>query len=189
MRPERLTAILAAGVMASVGLVLVSVNGRALTGEVTNFLAFMGMGVVGALSLSRAPRNVIGLLMLWVAVSVGFAFAMGELSAYLYVREELRKVNLERRRSSMHGLVSPASAAAAGAAARVDGSPSPRTRDDTAVKLKRLSLPIVARASAIALASAGYAESAFADQQDARSSKPSSPPSAFRPPSSQWPQA
>lgn len=110
-------------------------------------------------------------------------------SAYLYVREELRKVNLERRRSSMHGLVSPASAAAAGAAARVDGSPSPRTRDDTAVKLKRLSLPIVARASAMALASAGYAESAFADQQDARSSKPSSPPSAFRPPSSQWPQA
>ena len=76
-------------VLASVGLVLVSVNGRALTGEVTNFLAFMGMGVVGALSLSRAPRNVIGLLMLWVAVSVGFAFAMGELSAYLYMRGDV----------------------------------------------------------------------------------------------------
>ena len=76
-------------VFASVGLVLVSLNGRALTGEVTNFVAFMGMGVVGALSLSRAPRNVIGLLMLWVAVSVGFAFAMSELSAYLYVRGDL----------------------------------------------------------------------------------------------------
>ena len=76
-------------VIASVGLVLVSLNGRALTGEITNFIAFMGMGVVGALSLSRAPRNVIGLLMLWVAVSVGFAFAMAELSAYLYVRGDV----------------------------------------------------------------------------------------------------
>ncbi|HEX6401140.1 MAG TPA: histidine kinase [Actinomycetota bacterium] len=75
--------------IASVGLVLVSVNGRALTGEVTNFLAFMGMGVVGALSLSRAPRNVIGFLMLWVAVSAGLAFAMAELSAYLYARGDL----------------------------------------------------------------------------------------------------
>ena len=76
-------------VIASVGLVLVSVNGKALTGEVTNFLAFMGMGVVGALSLSRAPRNVIGLLLLWVTLSVGLAFAMTELSAYLYMRGEV----------------------------------------------------------------------------------------------------
>jgi signal transduction histidine kinase len=73
-------------VFASVGLVLVSLNGRALTGEVTNFVAFMGMGVVGALSLSRAPRNVIGLLMLWVAISVGLAFALTELATYLYNR-------------------------------------------------------------------------------------------------------
>ena len=77
--------VLALGVVfASVGLVLVTVSGRALTGEVTNFVAFMGMGVVGALSLSRSPRNVIGMLMLWVAVSIGLAFAMTELSAYLY---------------------------------------------------------------------------------------------------------
>jgi signal transduction histidine kinase len=76
-------------VIASIGLILVSVNGRSLTGEVTNFAAFMGMGVVGALSLSRSPRNVIGLLMLWVTLSVGFAFAMTELSAYLYVRGDV----------------------------------------------------------------------------------------------------
>ena len=82
--------VLALGVVfASVGLVLVTVSGRALTGEVTNFVAFMGMGVVGALSLSRAPRNVIGMLMLWVAVSVGLAFAMTELSAYLYERGDV----------------------------------------------------------------------------------------------------
>jgi signal transduction histidine kinase len=76
-------------VIASVGLVLVSLNGRALTGEITNFVAFMGMGVVGALSLSRSPRNVIGLLLLWVAVCVGAAFAMAELSAYLYARGDV----------------------------------------------------------------------------------------------------
>jgi signal transduction histidine kinase len=76
-------------VFACLGMILVSLNGRALTGEVTNFIAFMGMGVVGALSLSRAPRNIIGLLMLWVAISVGLAFAMTELSAYLYVRGDV----------------------------------------------------------------------------------------------------
>jgi signal transduction histidine kinase len=69
---------------ASVGLVFVSLNGDPLTGEATNFLAFMGMGVVGALSLSRAPRNRIGALLLWVAVSVGAAFATAEWSTYLF---------------------------------------------------------------------------------------------------------
>ena len=64
--------------LASLGLVFVSLNGDPLISEATNFLAFMGMGVVGALSLSRAPGNRIGALMLWVAISVGAAFATAE---------------------------------------------------------------------------------------------------------------
>ena len=69
---------------ASLGLVFVSLNGDSLIGESTNFLAFMGMGVVGALSLSRAPGNRIGALLLWVAVSVGAAFATAVWSTYLF---------------------------------------------------------------------------------------------------------
>ena len=59
---------------AAVGLVFVSLNGYSLLGDATNFIAFMGMGIVGALSLSRAPDNRIGWLLLWVAVTVGAAF-------------------------------------------------------------------------------------------------------------------
>ena len=68
---------------AAVGLVFVSLNGDSLLGDATNFIAFMGMGVVGALSLSRAPDNRIGWLLLWVAVTVGAAFTTGEASIYL----------------------------------------------------------------------------------------------------------
>jgi hypothetical protein len=67
---------------AAVGLVFVSLNGYSLLGDATNFTAFMGMGVVGALSLSRAPDNRIGWLLLWVAVTVGAAFTTGEASIY-----------------------------------------------------------------------------------------------------------
>lgn len=67
---------------AAVGLVFVSLNGYSLVGDVTNFTAFMGIGVVGALTLSRAPDNRIGWLMLWVAITVGVAFTTGEVSIY-----------------------------------------------------------------------------------------------------------
>ncbi len=67
---------------AAIGLVFVSLNGYSLLGDATNFIAFMGMGVVGALSLSRAPDNRIGLLLLWVAITVGVAFTTGEASIY-----------------------------------------------------------------------------------------------------------
>jgi signal transduction histidine kinase len=73
---------------AAVGLVLVSLNGYSLLGDSTNFTAFMGMGVVGALSLSRAPDNRIGWLLLWVAVSVGAAFTTGEASIYALAHGE-----------------------------------------------------------------------------------------------------
>jgi signal transduction histidine kinase len=71
-----------AAAFAAVGLVFVSLNGYSLLGDATNFTAFMGMGVVGALSLSRSPDNRIGWLLLWVAVTVGIAFTTGEASIY-----------------------------------------------------------------------------------------------------------
>jgi signal transduction histidine kinase len=71
-----------AAAFAAIGLVFVSLNGYSLLGDATNFTAFMGMGVVGALSLSRAPDNRIGWLLLWVAVIVGAAFTTGEASIY-----------------------------------------------------------------------------------------------------------
>jgi signal transduction histidine kinase len=71
-----------AGSFAAAGLVFVSLNTVSLAGDITNFTAFMGMGVVGALILSRAPDNRIGWLLLWVAVSVGAAFTTGEASIY-----------------------------------------------------------------------------------------------------------
>jgi signal transduction histidine kinase len=69
--------------LASVGLVFVSANGESLVGQATNFTAFMGMGVVGALILSRAPGNRIGVLLLWVAVSIGIAFVASGWAIYL----------------------------------------------------------------------------------------------------------
>jgi signal transduction histidine kinase len=67
----------------SIGLVLVPLNGGSMVGNVTNFLAFMGMGVVGALSLSRAPANRIGLLLIGVSILVGIAFTSAEAATYL----------------------------------------------------------------------------------------------------------
>jgi signal transduction histidine kinase len=69
--------------VATAGLVFLSLNGEPLIGDITNFLAFMGLGVVGALSLSRAPGNRIGVLMLWVAAVVAVAFASAEWAIYL----------------------------------------------------------------------------------------------------------
>ncbi|TKY90470.1 hypothetical protein EX895_000468 [Sporisorium graminicola] len=127
-------------------------------------------------------------------------------TAYVYVREELRKVNSERRRSSIssvHSLSAPATtlssstvtpgaglatattAKANGPWATINMSRLTRFHDSSRppmsaglesdagegggaqqVKLKRLSLPIVARASGLVVASPGAA-----------------PPSAYRPPS------
>jgi signal transduction histidine kinase len=83
-RPSRWPWIVlaAAGSFAAVGLVFVSLNGVSLIGDITNFTAFMGMGVVGSLSLSRAPDNRIGWLLVWVAGTVGAAFTTGEASIY-----------------------------------------------------------------------------------------------------------
>jgi signal transduction histidine kinase len=83
---------LALGILAATaGLVFVVLNGDPVAGDFVNFMAFMGMGVVGALSLSRAPRNRMGLLLLWVAVIVAFAFVTSEVATYLGERGRLEE--------------------------------------------------------------------------------------------------
>jgi signal transduction histidine kinase len=84
VRPARWPWVLIALAIAysSIGLVLVPLNGGSMVGNVTNFLAFMGMGVVGALSLSRAPTNRISLLLIGVATLVGIAFTSAEAATY-----------------------------------------------------------------------------------------------------------
>ena len=77
-----------AAAFAAAGLIFVSLNGYSLLGDATNFTAFMGMGIVGALSLSRAPENRIGWLLLWVAITVGAAFTTGEASIYVAAHGE-----------------------------------------------------------------------------------------------------
>ena len=82
--------VLACGILAaSVGEVFVVLNGDPVAGDAVNFVAFMGIGAVGALSLSRAPRNRIGLLLLCVAVIVGVAFVTSEIATYLAERGRL----------------------------------------------------------------------------------------------------
>jgi signal transduction histidine kinase len=84
VRPARWPWVLIALAIAysSIGLVLVPINGGSMVGNATNFLAFMGMGVVGALSLSRAPTNRIGLLLIGVATLVGIAFSSAEAATF-----------------------------------------------------------------------------------------------------------
>ena len=88
---------------AAVGLVFVSLNGYSLLGDATNFIAFMGMGIVGALSLSRAPDNRIGWLLLWVAITVGAAFTTGEASIYAAAHGE-RHSRVMARLAGQHAL-------------------------------------------------------------------------------------
>ena len=80
-------AILAAAIaIALVGYVIVPINGESVLGNTTNFAAFMGMGVVGALSLSRSPSNRVGFLLLWIAIAIAIAFATSEAATYLEAR-------------------------------------------------------------------------------------------------------
>jgi signal transduction histidine kinase len=71
-------------VMGVSGLVFVELKGDLIAGDVANFVAFISMGVVGALILSRDRRNVIGGLLLWTTTTVACAFLSNEWAGYLY---------------------------------------------------------------------------------------------------------
>ena len=66
------------------GLTFIWLKGDPLTGDIASFIAFMSMGVVGALILSRDRRNVIGGLMLWAVLVIAIAFMANEWAGYLY---------------------------------------------------------------------------------------------------------
>lgn len=66
------------------GMVFVRLNDRSLVPEVANFAAFMGMGVVGALILSRVPRHPIGMILLITAATVAGAFVTAEAATFFF---------------------------------------------------------------------------------------------------------
>ena len=68
------------------GLTFIWLKGDRLAGDIASFIAFMSMGVVGALILSRDRRNVIGGLMLWAVSIIAIAFLANEWAGYLYER-------------------------------------------------------------------------------------------------------
>src|SRR4029450_4926507 len=75
-----------AAVCGIAGLVFIALKGDGLTGDIASFVAFMAMGVVAALILSRDRRNVIGGLLLWAVAAIAIAFAANEAAGYLYER-------------------------------------------------------------------------------------------------------
>jgi signal transduction histidine kinase len=66
------------------GMTFVVLNDRSLVPEFANFAAFMGMGVVGALILSRTPRHAIGSILLLTTVTVAGAFVTTEAATYSF---------------------------------------------------------------------------------------------------------
>ena len=73
-------------VSAIVGMILVVVNDEALGEQLPFVVAFSMFGVVGALILSREPRNVIGGLLLYGAFTTVVSFTGGEILTWLIER-------------------------------------------------------------------------------------------------------
>ena len=77
--------VLAVAVVAACGgMLFVVLNDQSLVPEFANFAAFMGMGVVGALILSRVPRHPIGSILLATAVTVAGAFVTAGGATYFF---------------------------------------------------------------------------------------------------------
>jgi signal transduction histidine kinase len=72
--------------IAIAGTVLVSANAESIAEQVPFIIAFTMFGVVGALIVSRDRLNVIGLLLLFGAVTTAASFLGGELTTWLVVR-------------------------------------------------------------------------------------------------------
>jgi len=73
-------------VVAIVGMVLVAVNDEAIGEQLPFVVAFSVYALVGALIVSREPRNVIGGLLLYGAFTTALSFAGGEVLTWLVSR-------------------------------------------------------------------------------------------------------
>jgi signal transduction histidine kinase len=72
--------------IAGVGATLVAVNDESLGAQVPYIIAFAMFGAVGALIVSRDPRNAIGMLLLWGCCTTAISFTSGELATWLVRR-------------------------------------------------------------------------------------------------------
>jgi signal transduction histidine kinase len=68
---------------AVVGLVFLHLNGESVAQQVPLVIAIGMFLVVGAIIVSRDPRNVIGLILLWTAAVTPWAFAASEVTTWL----------------------------------------------------------------------------------------------------------
>jgi signal transduction histidine kinase len=68
--------------LAAIGSVFVIWNGESFAEQVPYIFAFSMFGAVGALIVSREPRNRIGLLLLWAAGITAFSFACQEIATH-----------------------------------------------------------------------------------------------------------
>jgi signal transduction histidine kinase len=68
---------------------LVAVNGESVAEQIPFVIAFSVWGAVGALLLSRAPGNRIGVLLLYAACLTAGSFLAGELTTYLVDRGQV----------------------------------------------------------------------------------------------------
>ncbi|MGH2527684.1 MAG: hypothetical protein ACRDG2_13140, partial [Actinomycetota bacterium] len=69
--------------IAFIATVLVAVNGESVAEQIPFVIAFGGRGAVGALLLSRGPRNRIGVFLLYAACLTAASFLCGEITTYL----------------------------------------------------------------------------------------------------------
>jgi signal transduction histidine kinase len=73
-------------VVAVVGTVLVAANDESVGAQIPYIVAFSMFGAIGALIVTRDPRNAIGLLLLWGCFTTATSFMAGELGTWLFER-------------------------------------------------------------------------------------------------------
>ena len=87
-RPARWPWFALAGflLVATIGSVLVAVNGESMAEQVPYIIAFVMFAAVGALIVSRDGRNTIGIMFLVAASLTAFSFMSGEIVTYAVER-------------------------------------------------------------------------------------------------------
>jgi len=88
LRPARWPWFALAGflLIATIGSVLVVANGEPMAEQVPYIIAFAMFGAVGALIVSRDPRNTIGIMFLIASSLTAFSFMSGEIVTYALER-------------------------------------------------------------------------------------------------------